>query len=59
MTNKIDAVLKLRAQCKHHAIKYGEPDHDADLALAQMLGSMSHDEISQYLVAIRLDLPVM
>jgi hypothetical protein len=59
MTHKIDAALKLRAQCKHHATKYGEPDHDADLALAQMLGSMSHDEISQYLVAIRLDLPVM
>jgi hypothetical protein len=59
MTNKIDAALKLRAQCKHHATKYGEPDHDADLALAQLLGSMSHDEVSQYLVAIRLDLPVM
>jgi hypothetical protein len=59
MTHKIDAALKLRAQCKHHATKYGEPDHDADLALAQLLGSMSHDEISQYLVAIQLDLPVM
>jgi hypothetical protein len=59
MTHKIDTALKLRAQCKHHATKYGEPDHDADLALAQLLGSMSHDEISQYLVAIRLDLPVM
>jgi hypothetical protein len=59
MTDKITAALKLRAQCKHHAAKYGEPDHDADLALARLLGSMSHDEISQYLVAIRLDLPVM
>jgi hypothetical protein len=59
MTNKIDTALKLRARCKHHVAKYGEPDHDADRALAQMLGSMSHDEISQYLVAIRLDLPVM
>jgi hypothetical protein len=59
MTNKIDAALKLRAQCKHHAAKYGEPDHDADLALAQLLGSMSHGEISQYLVAIRLNLPIM
>jgi hypothetical protein len=59
MTNIVADALKLRAQCKHHAAKYGEPDHDADLALAQMLGSMSHDEISQYLVAIRLDLPVM
>jgi hypothetical protein len=59
MTNIVADALKLRAQCKHHAAKYGEPDHDADLALAQLLGSMSHDEISQYLVAIRLDLPVM
>lgn len=59
MTNKIDTALKLRARCKHHITKYGEPDHDADLALARLLGSMSHDEISQYLVAIRLDLPVM
>jgi hypothetical protein len=59
MTHKVDAALKLRARCKHHAAKYGEPDHDADLALARLLGSMSHDEISQYLVAIRLDLPIM
>jgi hypothetical protein len=55
MTHKINAALKLRARCKHHAAKYGEPDHDADLALAQILGSMSHDEISQYLVTIRID----
>jgi hypothetical protein len=59
MSHALNTALKLRAQCKHHVAKYGEPDHDADLALAQLLGSMSHDEISQYLVAIRLDLPVM
>jgi hypothetical protein len=59
MTHKIDAALKLRAQCKHHAIKYGEPDHDADLALAQLLGNMSQGEIIQYLEALRSDLPAM
>jgi hypothetical protein len=57
MTDKITAALKLRAQCKHHAIKYGEPDHDADLALAQLLGSMSQGEVIQYLEALRSDLP--
>ena len=29
-TNKIDAALKLRAQCKHHVAKYGEPDMDLE-----------------------------
>ena len=46
MTNAIDTALKLRAQCKHHATKYGEPDHDADLALA--LGSLSIILISSF-----------
>jgi hypothetical protein len=59
MTHKITAALKLRAQCKHHAAKYGEPDHDADLALARLLGSMSQGEIIQYLEAIRSDPPAM
>ena len=59
MTNIITDALKLRAQCKHHAIKYGEPDHDADLALAQLLGNMSQGEIIQYLEALRSDLPAM
>jgi hypothetical protein len=59
MTHKIDAALKLRAQCKHHAIKYGEPDHDADLALARLLGGMSQGEIIQYLEAVRSDPPAM
>jgi len=48
MAHKVDAALKLRARCKHHAAKYGEPDHDADLALAQLLGSMSYDEVLRY-----------
>jgi hypothetical protein len=55
MTNAIDTALKLRAQCKHHAAKYGEPDHDADLALARLLGSMSSGEVIQYLKAIHSD----
>jgi len=55
MTHKIDAALKLRARCKHHAAKYGEPDHDADLALAQLLGSMSHGEILRYVKAVNSD----
>lgn len=55
MTHKIDAALKLRAQCKHHAAKYGEPDHDADLALAQLLGSMSYDEVLRYVDAVNSD----
>ena len=59
MTDKITAALKLRAQCKHHAIKYGEPDHDADLALARLLGSMSSSEVIQYLEALRSDLSGM
>ena len=59
MTNTITDALKLRAQCKHHAIKYGEPDHDADLALARLLGSMSSSEVIQYLEALRSDLPDM
>ena len=59
MTNAIDTALKLRAQCKHHATKYGEPDHDADLALARLLGSMSSGEVIQYLEALRSDLPDM
>jgi hypothetical protein len=59
MTDKITAALKLRAQCKHHAIKYGEPDHDADKALVRLLGSMSSSEVIQYLEALRSDLPDM
>jgi hypothetical protein len=59
MTNTITDALKLRAQCKHHATKYGEPDHDADLALAQLLGNMSQGEVIQYLEALRSDLPAM
>ena len=55
MTHKIDAALKLRAQCKHHAAKYGEPDHDADLALAQLLAAMSTSEVLQYIKAINPD----
>ena len=55
MTHKIDAALKLRAQCKHHAAKYGEPDHDADLALAQLLATMSTSEVLQYIKAINPD----
>ena len=55
MTDVIDAALKLRAQCKHHAAKYGEPDHDADLALARLLGSMSSGEVSRYLEIINSD----
>ena len=47
MTHKVDAALKLRARCKHHAAKYGEPDHDADLALAQLLATMSSSEVSR------------
>ena len=57
MTHKIDAALKLRAQCKHHAAKYGEPDHDADLALARLLATMSTSEVLQYIKAINPDPP--
>ena len=55
MTDVIDAALKLRAQCKHHAAKYGEPDHDADLALARLLATMSTSEISRYVEIINSD----
>jgi hypothetical protein len=55
MTDVIDAALKLRAQCKHHAAKYGEPDHDADLALARLLATMSTSEVSRYLEIINSD----
>jgi hypothetical protein len=59
MTDKVTDALKLRAQCKHHSFKYGEPDHDADLALARLLGSMSSSEVIQYLEVLRSDLPDM
>ena len=55
MTDVIDAALKLRAQCKHHAAKYGEPDHDADLALARLLATMSTSEVLQYIKAVNSD----
>ena len=55
MTDVIDAALKLRAQCKHHAAKYGEPDHDADLALARLFASMSTSEVLQYIKAVNSD----
>ena len=51
----INTALKLRAQCKYHAAKYGEPDHDADLALARLLATMSSSEISRYLEAVNSD----
>ena len=51
----ITTALKLRAQCKHHAAKYGEPDHDADLALARLLATMSTSEVLQYIKAVNSD----
>lgn len=51
----ITTALKLRAQCKHHVAKCGEPDHDADLALARLLATMSTSEILQYIKAINPD----
>jgi hypothetical protein len=59
MTDKVTDALKLRAQCKHHSFKYGEPDHDADLVLARLLGNMSSSEVIQYLEVLRSDLPDM
>ena len=55
MINIVADALKLRAQCKHHAAKYGEPDHDADLALARLLATMSTSEVLQYIKAINPD----
>ena len=55
MTDIVADALKLRAQCKHHAAKYGEPDHDADLALARLLATMSTSEVLQYIKAINPD----
>lgn len=55
MSHALNTALKLRAQCKHHAAKYGEPDHDADLALARLLATMSTSEVLQYIKAINPD----
>ena len=55
MSHALNTALKLRAQCKHHAAKYSEPDHDADLALARLLATMSSSEILQYIKAINPD----
>ena len=55
MSHTLNTALELRAQCKHHAAKYGEPDHDADLALARLLATMSTSEVLQYIKAINPD----
>ena len=55
MSHALNTALELRAQCKYHAAKYGEPDHDADLALARLLATMSTSEVLQYIKVINPD----